>query len=300
MRETADALLARHRRGDRRSRARVHGAAAEPRHRAHARPRSRRRRSARDLGEGPDGEHVPGHESHRARRGLRGRVPRVRRRTSTRTSKRAPRSSPTAPPPTTCSPGCCRLTDDGEQLPRRQIRALVRNLITGGLTTTSQLLGNLLHEILSNPERRARDPRRRRGARSRDRREPAPGAADPVHGARLRAGRRDRRLPGARRHARDHRASRRRTATSACFDDPDTFRVDRANAEQHLTFGYGPHVCPGASQARAVAVAGIRAFLDRFPAGTVASHPASSSRTCPPTSNAAPAPSPSNQPNRRE
>ncbi len=45
-----------------------------------------------------------------------------------------------------------QLTDEGEQLPRRQIRALVRNLITGGLTTTSQLLGNLLHEILSNPE----------------------------------------------------------------------------------------------------------------------------------------------------
>ena len=42
-----------------------------------------------------------------------------------------------------------QLTDDGEQLPRRQIRALVRNLITGGLTTTSQLFGNVLHEILA-------------------------------------------------------------------------------------------------------------------------------------------------------
>ena len=45
-----------------------------------------------------------------------------------------------------------QLADDGEQLPRRQIRALVRNLITGGLTTTSQLLGNLLLEILTDPD----------------------------------------------------------------------------------------------------------------------------------------------------
>ena len=45
-----------------------------------------------------------------------------------------------------------QITDDGEQLPRRQIRALVRNLITGGFTTTSQLVGNLLHQILTDPE----------------------------------------------------------------------------------------------------------------------------------------------------
>ena len=43
-----------------------------------------------------------------------------------------------------------QLDDDGEQLPRRQVRALVRNLITGGFTTTSQLLGNLLHEPLTD------------------------------------------------------------------------------------------------------------------------------------------------------
>ena len=44
-----------------------------------------------------------------------------------------------------------KLDIDGEHLPRRQVRALVRNLITGGLTTTSQLLGNLLHAVLTDP-----------------------------------------------------------------------------------------------------------------------------------------------------
>jgi 2-hydroxy-5-methyl-1-naphthoate 7-hydroxylase len=53
------------------------------------------------------------------------------------------------------------------------------------------------------------------------------------------------------------------------FSDPDEFRVDRPNSEHHLTFGYGPHVCPGAALARTVARIGIRAFLDRFPGGSV-------------------------------
>ena len=53
-----------------------------------------------------------------------------------------------------------QLDDDGEQLPLRQVRALVRNLITGGLTTTSQLLGNLLHELLSDASVERALPRR--------------------------------------------------------------------------------------------------------------------------------------------
>ena len=96
------------------------------------------------------------------------------------------------------------LTDDGEQLPRRQIRALVRNLITGGFTTTSQLLGNLLHEILTNPEidhALRNDP----AALGRAVEEPAPLAADPVHGARMREGGRDRWLPAPRWHPCDRR-----------------------------------------------------------------------------------------------
>jgi cytochrome P450 len=53
------------------------------------------------------------------------------------------------------------------------------------------------------------------------------------------------------------------------FIDPDAFRVDRDNSEQHLTFGYGPHVCPGATLARIEARQGVRAFLDHFPPGSV-------------------------------
>jgi cytochrome P450 len=160
------------------------------------------------------------------------------------------------------------VTDDGEQLPRRQIRALVRNLITGGFTTTSQLLGNLLHELLTNPdiERaiRADDDALARATEESLRLAPpilfmARGCVQDVDVAGCPVSAGTRVIAGFASANRDERL----------FDDPDVFRVDRPNSEQHLTFGYGPHVCPGATLARAVAYAGIRTFLDRFPEGTI-------------------------------
>jgi cytochrome P450 len=161
-----------------------------------------------------------------------------------------------------------QITDEGEQLPRRQIRALVRNLITGGFTTTSQLVGNLLHEILTNPEVeraiRADDDALHRATEESLRVSPpilfmARGCVEDVEiaGCPVSAGTRV--ITGFASGNRDERF----------FDDPDEFRVDRANSGEHLAFGYGPHVCPGASLARAVAYTGVRAFLDHFPEGSV-------------------------------
>lgn len=44
---------------------------------------------------------------------------------------------------------------------------------------------------------------------------------------------------------------------------PDEFRLDRANWRDHLAFGGGPHVCPGASLARLEARVALETFLDR-------------------------------------
>jgi cytochrome P450 len=35
-----------------------------------------------------------------------------------------------------------------------------------------------------------------------------------------------------------------------CYEDPDTFRLDRPNPKAHVAFGGGPHVCPGSALAR--------------------------------------------------
>ena len=84
-------------------------------------------------------------------------------------------------------------------------------------------------------------------------------------------------------------ASDARTGTSAVFADGEQFDVDRDNADQHLSFGYGPHVCPGATLARAVARIGIAGVLRSVPAGRgVARTRASRSRTSPPSSRSGP------------
>jgi cytochrome P450 len=48
------------------------------------------------------------------------------------------------------------------------------------------------------------------------------------------------------------------------FEDPDEFHVDRANARQHLSFGHGPHTCPGAPLARAETRVALERVLDRM------------------------------------
>jgi cytochrome P450 len=56
-------------------------------------------------------------------------------------------------------------------------------------------------------------------------------------------------------------ASANRDATT--YFDPDDFRLDRPNPKDHLAFGGGPHVCPGASLARLEGRIALEVFLDR-------------------------------------
>jgi cytochrome P450 len=161
-----------------------------------------------------------------------------------------------------------QLEVDGERLSQLQLRALTRNLITGGLTTTSQLLGNLLYQLLSYPELdqavRADENALANAVEESLRVAPpvlfvARGCArdTPVGDTPVGAG--ERVIVGTGSANRDE----------LLFEDGEEFRVDRPNADQHLSFGYGPHVCPGAALARVVARIGITTFLDRFPPGTV-------------------------------
>jgi len=157
---------------------------------------------------------------------------------------------------------------DGERLTPRQLRAMVRNLITGGLTTTSQLLGNLLHALFTVPgleDRLRSDPDALSRAVEESLRLAPPVMFIP------RGCLRDTGVDGTTLHT-----GQRVVMGSACanrdenvFEHGDDFDVDRANASDHLTFGYGPHFCPGAPLARTVARIGVAAFLQRFPQGTV-------------------------------
>jgi cytochrome P450 len=48
------------------------------------------------------------------------------------------------------------------------------------------------------------------------------------------------------------------------FESPATFDIGRVNARQHVSFGHGPHTCPGAPLARAEARVSIERLLDRM------------------------------------
>lgn len=158
---------------------------------------------------------------------------------------------------------------EGQRLTRRQVRTLTRNLITGGFTTTSQLLGNLLHTLLTDPEVEAAvraDTTALTRAIEESLRLSPPimfVARGCVHDAPIADGvtthEGERVIVGMASANRDERL----------FEDAETFRVARENADQHLTFGFGPHVCPGATLARIEARIAMEAFLDRFPFGSV-------------------------------
>ncbi|WP_036567494.1 cytochrome P450 [Nocardia sp. BMG51109] len=53
--------------------------------------------------------------------------------------------------------------------------------------------------------------------------------------------------------------------TSVHGADADEFDISRPTAGRNISFGYGPHVCPGAALARLEAAVALPALFDRFP-----------------------------------
>ncbi len=53
------------------------------------------------------------------------------------------------------------------------------------------------------------------------------------------------------------------------YETPDAFRIDRSSPKDHLAFGGGPHVCPGASLARLEGRIALEVFLDRVATANV-------------------------------
>jgi cytochrome P450 len=51
----------------------------------------------------------------------------------------------------------------------------------------------------------------------------------------------------------------------AMFENPDTLDVARANADKHIAFGYGPHVCIGKRVAQIQLEEAYRQILARYP-----------------------------------
>ena len=136
------------------------------------------------------------------------------------------------------------------------------NLIIAGNETTRNLIGNCLYTLATSPELYGRV----RGDRGlipnvveESLRLDAPvqvlGRAvvvdTAIEGCPLKKG--DRVVFGLASANRDERV----------HDDPDEFRLDRPRQRDHVAFGAGPHICPGASLARLETVATLEAFCER-------------------------------------
>ncbi len=151
---------------------------------------------------------------------------------------------------------------DGALLSDVEIRTQLHFIVLAGVGTTRVLLGNLLFRLMMNAELYER-VRADRGLVPRlveeSLRHDAPVQTTPrrclrptvLDGVKVDEG--EWVIMGLGSANRDERV----------YPDPDVFRLDRPDPRNHVAFGAGPHVCPGASLARMEAVTAIDAFMDR-------------------------------------
>ena len=151
---------------------------------------------------------------------------------------------------------------DGERLSLRAVLTQTIFLIIAGNETTRNLLGNLIYRLAEDPSRYAA---------LRANRELVTNAIEEslrfdspvqllartctekidVDGVSVAKG--DRVLYSIASANRDERS----------FTDPGEFRLDRPRPRDHVAFGAGPHVCPGAFLARMEAKVALETLLDR-------------------------------------
>ncbi len=151
---------------------------------------------------------------------------------------------------------------------RGMIFMIVSTLLLGGVTTTRDLIGWLLYELVRKPELYQ--------AVGADRALIAPAVEEvlrlyppllylmrkcttdtDINGFAITAG--ERVLVGLASANRDE----------DIYPSADEFRLDRSDPAPHLTFGHGIHMCVGSALARMEAEVLLAAFLDRFASGDI-------------------------------
>ena len=149
---------------------------------------------------------------------------------------------------------------EGERLTHRAVRTQILMLILAGNETTRNLIGNLLWRLAGHPELAAElraDPAQVETAIEESLRLDTPvqflarTCTTPIEidGVKVDAG--DRIVIGIASANRDERV----------FEDADAFRLDRPRLREHVGFGAGPHVCPGAFLARMETRIALQDFL---------------------------------------
>ena len=162
--------------------------------------------------------------------------------------------------------------DHGNPLSENKILVhLTKDMVVGGTETTTHVIGNVFHQLLSSP-----------GAYERVRADRSLVATAVEETLRLtgpvqilfRVPGRDAEIAGCPIPKDSTVALGYASANRdpAMFDDPDTFSLDRGDElrKQHFGFGYGIHLCVGAALARLEATCALDAVLDRIASMTLA------------------------------
>lgn len=167
-----------------------------------------------------------------------------------------------ADPPNDMITRLLRAEVDGERLSRRAALTQTIFLIIAGNETTRNLLGNLIFRLAELPDRYAAlraNPALVANAIEESLRFDSPvqllarTCTGPIAIDGVPVAQGDRVLYSIASANRD----------SAFFEDPDTFRLDREHPRDHVAFGAGPHVCPGAFLARMEAKVALETLLER-------------------------------------
>jgi cytochrome P450 len=156
--------------------------------------------------------------------------------------------------------------DNGEPLSDDKILLhLSKDLITGGIDTTTHLVGNMFYDLLNTP-----------GAyeRVRDDRSLVPNTVEeslryrPIVNTMFRHAAADTEVRGTQipKGALVILGYRSANWDENVFDHPEVFDVERgAEVKRHLGFGWGIHLCVGAALARVEGAHVLNAVLDRVP-----------------------------------
>jgi cytochrome P450 len=155
-----------------------------------------------------------------------------------------------------------RATPGGEPMGDEEIVTQLHFMIQAGVHTTRSLLTHLLNRLVQDPDLYARLAADRtlvpvaiEESLRRD---------SPVQATTRRA-QRDVVIGGAPIAAGDWVQVGVQSANvdEAAYEDADSFRLDRPDPRDHLGFGAGSHVCPGATLARAEAATMLDVLFDR-------------------------------------
>jgi cytochrome P450 len=151
---------------------------------------------------------------------------------------------------------------EGEALTEQEVVTQLHFMVQAGVHTTRGALTHLVHRLLFDPElfdRLARDRSLLPNYVEESLRVDAPVQMTSRRCTRETA------IGGVPLHAGDWVEMGIASANrdEAVYEDPDAFRLDRAQPRNHLAFGTGPHVCPGATLARMEGTFAVEELLDR-------------------------------------